>query len=106
MKTLHEIGPCPSDEGCAQADGTEEYKRRALLECTVFKNQIRRQLGYEPDGSKIIIKSFPHDSFMSIIYYYEVCYEYDDECKEHIDYFYKIDNNYPQIWDEEAKHEM
>lgn len=108
MKDVYQIGPSPSDEGCAQADGTEEYRTKALKECTVFKNLIRRIIGKEPQGSRLIVKGFPHDGAeqFSIIYYYEVCYEYDDECQDHMDYFYKLDSNYPEIWDEEAEYEL
>ena len=108
MKDVYQIAPSPCEEDCAQADGTEEYRTKALKECTVFKNLIRRKLGNEPEGSKLIVKGFPHDGVeqFSIIYYYEVCYEYDDECEEHMDYFYKIDSDCPDVWDEEAKYEL
>jgi hypothetical protein len=66
------IGPTPAAETCAQV-GAADYHRKARRECVAFINQIRRELGPEPDGARLFIKSNPHD-FGS---YLEVCCEYE-----------------------------
>ena len=101
MKDSYEIGSSPSGEDCVQL-GSDNYTFNAKKECTIFMNQIRRVLGYEPEGSRLAVKGFPHDFGT----YYEVSYIYDDENEKHQDYFHKIDTECPEFWDEEAKHEL
>lgn len=51
MRDYVYVGSTPSAEDCQQVGKTYD-KRKARLECEVFRNQIRRQLGREPAGNR------------------------------------------------------
>ncbi len=97
-----EIGPVPGNEACAQA-GREGYEARARQECAAFINQIRRVVGPEPPGARLVAKSFPHD-FGS---YFEVCCRYEDSHETASTYAWSLDGNKQlQDWDAEARREL
>jgi len=54
------VGPAPADEPCAQV-GEDGYLQRAREECHRFIGLLRRKLGKEPPGARLLVKSFPHD---------------------------------------------
>jgi hypothetical protein len=101
MRDYLNIGSSPASEDCAQV-GSDGYHKKAKKECGVFIGQIRRELGPEPPGASLSIKSFPHDfgNYMEV-----VCY-FDDESEAAREYAFKCEAECPDMWDEEAKKEL
>lgn len=101
MLDFMNIGATPAEEECAQV-GTPGYYERALKECRVFINQIRRVVGPEPDGARLGTKVFDHDfgSYREV-----VCY-YDDNNEEAVNYAFQCEGSGPLTWDEQAKEEL
>ena len=60
MRDYVSIGSAPSDEDCV-AVGSEDYYKKARAECQRFIEVIRKKLGPEPSGARLVVKSFPHD---------------------------------------------
>ena len=81
------IGPCPSDEDCAQIGVTEGAERLNRLECEAYIEALRRVYGQEPEGAFLEVKSQGHDLG---IYREVVCY-YDDNVREAIEYAFKVE---------------
>lgn len=50
-----DVGPSPYDEPCTPA-GKDPL--REVEECSALRNQIRRMLGPEPKGARLVIKQF------------------------------------------------
>ena len=101
MRDYLTIASAPVDEPCAQV-GSDNYDQQSRKECRVFKNQLRRLFGPEPEGAVLKIKSFPHD-FGS---YREVVCEFDDNYPESVEYAFKLEAETPENWDEQAKEEL
>lgn len=95
MKDYIEIGSSPVNEACAQV-GTDDYARKARIECSHFIQALRKKFGEEPDGARLYIKGNPHDFGT----YYEVNCEYDDEKSESVDYAFKCEGEGPLTWAE------
>jgi hypothetical protein len=95
------IGSTPSGETCAQV-GSEDYDNRSRKECRAFVNQLRRVFGEEVCSAQLKIKSFPHDfgSYREVICYFS---DTDDDGME---YAFKLENECPEYWDEQAKEEL
>ncbi len=55
MTDYVDIGPSPHDEPCTQAG---RNPKREVAECRALRNQIRRILGTEPAGARLVIKQF------------------------------------------------
>ncbi len=97
-----EIGPVPSDESCEQV-GTSDYDlMRARAECRAFIGQIRRDLGVEPEGAKLIIRSNPHDFGT----YYEVAVRFSEDSEDAVNYAFRVESDAPVTWDAEARKEL
>lgn len=98
------IGSTPAAEDCAQV-GRPDYMQVERRECRAFINQIRREVGLEPDGARLFIKSNPHD-FGS---YLEVCCEYDepegDNARVPLEYALKCESTSDR-WDADALAEL
>lgn len=95
------IGATPCGEDCAQV-GSNNYSARVKRECAAFINQLRRQFGPEPEFASLRIKAFSHDFGT---YYEVVCY-FNDEDSKSVDYAFDIENNSPELWDEQAREEL
>ncbi|MGD9613804.1 MAG: hypothetical protein AB7H90_01255 [Alphaproteobacteria bacterium] len=93
-----EIGPAPALEDC-ESLGPNYNPERARLECRTFIGLIRRVLGPEPEGAKLVITSNPHDFGT----YYEVAVRFDDRDEEAGEYAYKVESEAPVEWDDEAR---
>ena len=90
------IGATPHEEDCALRDA----RQLARVECKLFRDQIRRAYGPEPDGAQLYITSNPHDFGT----YYEVNVRYTNEAGE--EYAYKVEadpDNKLSHWDEIAR---
>ena len=95
------IGSSPAEESCAQV-GSDNYSELSRKECNAFVKQLIRQFGQPPEGARFTVKSFPHD-FGS---YKEVCVVYADHIEEAAEFAYKVENESPAQWDDEAKAEL
>lgn len=93
-----EIGPTPSDEECAQV-GSEGYEVRARAECERFIALIRKTVGEEPNGAKLVVKRSPHDFGT----YYEVAVKFASDIPEAVEYAYLVERMAPDSWDEDKK---
>lgn len=96
------IGETPCNEPCQQV-GTDHYDAiMAKAECRAFINQLRRQLGTEPDGAQFKIKSEPHDAgnYLSV-----VC-QFNPNIEEAAEYAYRAEEECPENWDKEALQEL
>ena len=93
-KEYLEIGPTPADEDCAQV-GSPNYSDRARKECSQFIALIRRTVGIEPPGAKLVVRWNPHD-FGD---YLEVAVQYDPEIEEAVDYAFRVERDAPARWD-------
>jgi len=101
MRDYINIGSAPANESCAQV-GDINYPEQSRKECQALISQLRRELGEEPEGAQLSVKSFQHD-FGS--YHEVVCY-YDDQNEETVNYAFKCESELPYSWDEKAKEEL
>jgi hypothetical protein len=101
MKDYISIAPSPLGEDCAQV-GADNYPERSRAECRALIHQLHRQLGAEPTGARLKMKSNPHDfgSYMDVI-----C-EYVELYPDAIEYAYKCEAECPEFWDEESLKEL
>jgi hypothetical protein len=102
MQQYFDIGPTPCDEECAQV-GTDDYYRKAKIECTAFKNQLRRHFGDEKRHNCMLVTRTNAHEFGD---YYEVVCFYLDQDPESEKFADKIANETPITWDDEAKLEI
>lgn len=100
MRDYIDIGPTPTEEECTGV-GQPGYEERARLECRVFLDQIRRQLGPEPPGARLAIKRNPHDfgDYLDV-----VCY-FDGTDQAAMDYAFSCEAAVDR-WDATAKREL
>jgi len=91
------IGPTPASEECQQL-GPNYNNRKARAEMAAFINQIRRELGPEPEGARLAVKSFPHDYGT----YSEVVCWFDDTLPDSVDYAFKCEGDIRDTWDDKA----
>lgn len=98
MKNYLDISAVPSDEPCAQV-GSVDYQKWPSLECLTLVGQIRRILGPEPEGVRLITKANPHDFGT----YYEVVCTYDDDLPASEKYALDCEGQMGHEWDEESK---
>jgi hypothetical protein len=101
MNTEIEIGATPYDEPCAQV-GEPGYEERARAECRVFIRQIRRAIGPEPAGARLVVRSHSHDFGL----YQEVGLRFDDDDEAQARYAAKLEDSVPDRWDETARIEL
>ena len=60
MRDFFTLDQTPCDEPCASV-GEPDYEEKALAQCRRFIGLLRQTFGLEPDGTRLSIKSFPHD---------------------------------------------
>lgn len=97
-----DIGPVPPEENCQQV-GTAGYDPQlARQECRAYIALLRRVLGDEPSGARLVIKSNPHDYGN----YLEVVCKYDDNNETAVDYAFKCESSGPAEWDHIARVEL
>lgn len=95
------ISSTPVGEKCEQL-GPNYDPAKARKECEVFREQLRREFGKEPEGAKLRVKSFAHEfgNYMEV-----VCY-FDEHNEDAVNYAFKLEGETPENWDEEAKKEL
>jgi len=105
MLDYMDIGGEPAAEECFPFTevGHEQFNAaKSKKVCRIFIEQIRRQLGDEPFGASLRVKTFHHEHGD---YHEVVCY-YNDNDADAADYAMKCQNEMPQKWDEEALKEL
>jgi hypothetical protein len=95
------LGPVPCNEECVQV-GTEDYMRRAKIECRAFVNQLERQFPDTPSGVYFRITHNPHEFGT----YLDVEVRFNDDDSEATAFAIKVENEAPEDWDEIAKKEI
>lgn len=100
MLRFIELGSAPPDEDCAQT-GSHGYERKARAECLRYIALLRRKLGAEPRGARLITKSFPHDFGV----YYEVVCWYNPESEEAAAYAHACETDGPSDWEDRTPHD-
>ena len=96
MTDYVEIGATPCDEDCLQVGSPEYTLEGAYAECERFLVLIRKKLGPEPQGARLMVKRFFHDFGQ----YFEVVCKYDDRYEEAVDYAFKCESDAPTKWEE------
>jgi len=96
-----DIGPTPPGESCAQL-GSDNYIPRARCECRSYIAQLRRVIGPEPAGARLVIKSHQHDFGA----YLSVACEFDTDNQPAVEYAYRCESDGPDEWDDQAKAEL
>ena len=102
MRDYLELCSVPINEPCAGV-GSDDYERRARLECRAFKHQLERTFPDAIDaGVYFRTKSNPHDFGT----YYEVQVVYDDEDESQTEWAFVIEGTIPEQWDNDARAEL
>ena len=98
MKEYLTLGSAPTDEDCVQVSDREPYIEAMTAECRRYKSLLQR-LYPIPEGvnAEYIIKRFSHD-FGG---YKEVCITFDDEDETASEFAYNVENNLPEVWEDE-----
>lgn len=101
MRDYLDIGPTPAGEDCEQL-GPNYNPVKAKQECRAFINQLRRIFGNEEGSANFKIQSNPHDfgTYLSVI-----C-SFNDDDEIGAEYAYNVENNTPELWDEQALTEL
>jgi hypothetical protein len=100
MTDYVDIGPSPCNEDC-ECLGPNYNPDRSRVECRAFIGQIRRELGEEPAGARLRIKSNSHDFGI----YLEVVCNYDDDNEDAANYAYRCEDTSGD-WDTIARQEL
>lgn len=102
------LGPTPCGEECEQVGEHCDYAKMKR-ECRVYINQLYRilsSLGHKredlPETFDLVLKSERHDFGT----YYEVCARVKESDEKAYDIAIKLENNMPNLWDEQAKNEL
>ena len=90
-----DIGSSPSDEDCVQV-GTDDYARRARIECIAFIEALIKKHGEPPANTTLRVKGNPHDFGT----YYEVVCDYDPDDETSAEYAFKCEGESPLTWEE------
>lgn len=102
-KDYMEFDTTPVNEKCVGVNDPHNSR----LEYEAIKSQIIRQFGEPPEGVSFRFKPCQHDFgtyYQLIIYYLEdMSPESEEEIHPSYDYVLKVEGNFPQEWDEEAK---
>ena len=88
------LGPTPTHENCAQV-GAPDYTVRAIDECKRYIALLRKKMGPEPEGARLMVKAQPHDFGT----YHEVVCQFDSENEEAMNYAYRCENDGPTHWE-------
>jgi len=88
------IGPAPCDEECAQV-GDDDYINKARSECQRYIALIRKVVGPEPFGARLVMQANHHDFGT----YYEVICKYDEDNEEATQYAFRCEDEAPTRWE-------
>ena len=96
-------GTTPPEESCAQVGSREyDYLDRARGEARAYIGLLRRTFGDEPDGTRLGVKSHPHDfgTYLTV-----VCF-FDPLIPQAVGYASRCESEGPREWDEQARREL
>jgi hypothetical protein len=88
------LGPVPAQEAAAQP-GDSDYAARAFAQCQRFIALLRRRLGPEPDGARLVVRR----SDQEFDPYLEVVVRFNDENGAARAYAARCDRDAPARWD-------
>ena len=91
------IGSTPVDEPCTQVSRDKQYRGQMMIEAIVYREQLIRQHGPPPRGSRVAVKTFVHEFGP----YAEVVCCYSNKAGEK--YSLKVEREAPSEWDSQAK---
>lgn len=102
MTDQFELGTTvPHDEPCSQM-GDDNFTVLSKMEASALMNQIIRELGVPPEGTRLKMISCGHDFGT----YYDVAVIYDDESEESQEWMLKVESDLPLNWDKDAIKEL
>ena len=87
---------------CCESLGPKYNAKRAITEASLTIAQLKRLFGEPPEGSKLVLKMNPHD-FGN---YPSIEFQFDHDSDDHIDYGCRLENEWPERWDDEAFDEL
>ena len=96
------IGPVPANEECTPVRTGKDYLPAMCQECRAFAHQLRRKFGDPPADAAFFIKSNPHEFGE----YLEVAVRYDPSSREAVEFAFRVDDEAPTEWDDEAQKEL
>lgn len=96
MRNSISLGPTPSDEECQQVPYADVAAARA--ECRRYIGLIRKTLGAEPEGARLVIKRNEHEFGT----YFDVECEYDDNNPQALAYAFRCEAEAPTVWDSDG----
>ena len=106
MGDILTIACTPLDEPCVQILDTMDYSSMMRKEVTIFKNQLERLKDSGHFGpvqnAYFKVTSSPHDFGT----YYDVEVVWNDDNEIDTEFVFKVEENIPLNWDEEAKKEL
>jgi hypothetical protein len=97
MRDSVDFETTPTNE-CCESIGPKYNQKRAHTEAKATIAQLHRLFGEPPDGSRFRIKSNAHDFGA----YYSIEFLFDDDNDQHIDYGCRLENEWPERWDDDA----
>jgi hypothetical protein len=89
------LGSAPADEDHAELS-SPSYAVDAHKECRAYIQAIRRKLGPEPQGARLDVMAFPHESGT----YYEVICRFDNAQQPAVAYALRCESRPPETWGE------
>jgi len=101
MRDTYELDTVPMSEKC-ESVGVNYDSTKARQQAISLISQLIRTVGDNPEGSRLKVQSNPHD----FGYYYSVAFVFDNENEEHIQHLNKLEENFPEFWDEQSKKEL
>ena len=94
------IGSTPVDESCAQVSREKQYRSQMMIEAIVYREQLIRQHGSPPRGSRVAVKTFVHEFGP----YAQVVCCYSSQAGE--EYALKVEGEVLSEWDNQAKRRL
>ena len=101
MRDTYDFDTVPMSEKC-ESVGVNYDSTKARKEASSLISQLIRTVGDNPEGSRLKVQSNPHEFGC----YYSVAFVFDNENEEHIQHLNKLEENFPEFWDEQSKKEL
>jgi hypothetical protein len=98
MRETYQWGSTPYGEDCAQV-GADDYYEKSRAECKRLIDGLTKKFGQPPMGMRYKVFANPHDFGT----YHQVGVVYDGENPDHTDYLGKVDDGFPETWEELEK---
>jgi len=92
MKDLN-LGTVPINEKATKY-GEPNYRIKSIQECNKYIELLRKNIGPEPKGAKLIIKAVQSSNYV----HHEVICNYDEGNKEATKYAEECESRQPKTW--------